>query len=155
MFKVQKGVTLVALVVTIIVLLILAGVSISMVVGQNGILTRTRGSVDNQNAASAREKISMAVSTLEMEYQTAWAADPTTQRATIFTAAKAREEIVKNGAQDEAAATSVSAALTAGATVKVNGYTFTNVKVDSDTGALTMDATVTTPDGKSVTLSNN
>jgi len=155
MFKGQKGVTLVALVVTIIVLLILAGVSISMVVGQNGILTRTRGSVDNQNAASAREKISMAVSTLEMEYQTAWAADPTTQRATIFTAAKAREEIVKNGAQDDAAATSVSAALTAGATVKVNGYEFTNVKVDADTGALTMDATVTTPDGKSVTLSNN
>ena len=155
MFKGQKGVTLVALVVTIIVLLILAGVSISMVVGQNGILTRTRGSVDNQNAASAREKISMAVSTLEMEYQTAWAADPTTQRATIFTAAKAREEIVKNGAQDEAAATSVSAALTAGATVKVNGYTVTNVKVDSDTGALTMDATVTTPDSKTVTLSNN
>ena len=36
----QKGVTLIALVITIIVLLILAGVSISMLTGDNGILTR-------------------------------------------------------------------------------------------------------------------
>ena len=33
----QKGITLIALVVTIIVLLILAGVSISMLTGDNGI----------------------------------------------------------------------------------------------------------------------
>ena len=36
----QKGITLIALVVTIIVLLILAGVSIAMLTGQNGILER-------------------------------------------------------------------------------------------------------------------
>ena len=36
----DKGITLIALVVTIIVLLILAGISISMLTGQNGILTR-------------------------------------------------------------------------------------------------------------------
>ena len=36
----NNGVTLVALVVTIIVLLILAGVSITMVVGPNGVITR-------------------------------------------------------------------------------------------------------------------
>ena len=36
----QKGITLIALVITIIVLLILAGVSIAMLTGQNGILTR-------------------------------------------------------------------------------------------------------------------
>lgn len=35
-----KGITLIALVITIIVLLILAGVSISMLTGENGILTR-------------------------------------------------------------------------------------------------------------------
>ncbi len=38
----QKGITLIALVVTIIVLLILAGISISMLTGQNGILNRAR-----------------------------------------------------------------------------------------------------------------
>ena len=45
--KKNGGITLIALVVTIIVLIILAGVSISMLTGQNGILTR---------AAKAKEK---------------------------------------------------------------------------------------------------
>ena len=36
----EKGITLIALVVTIIVLLILAGISIAMLTGQNGILNR-------------------------------------------------------------------------------------------------------------------
>ena len=40
MFKEQKGITLVALVITIIVLLILAGVTIAMVLGDNGIINR-------------------------------------------------------------------------------------------------------------------
>ncbi len=38
----QKGVTLIALVVTIIVLIILAGVSINMLVGENGIITKAQ-----------------------------------------------------------------------------------------------------------------
>ena len=36
----NKGITLIALVITIIVLLILAGVSISMLTGENGVLTK-------------------------------------------------------------------------------------------------------------------
>ena len=36
----QKGITLIALVITIIVLLILAGISIAMLSGDNGILNR-------------------------------------------------------------------------------------------------------------------
>ena len=47
----QNGITLIALVVTIIVLLILAGISISMLTGQNGILNR---------AAEAKEKTGIA-----------------------------------------------------------------------------------------------
>ena len=38
--KSSKGITLIALVITIIVLLILAGVSIAMLTGDNGILTQ-------------------------------------------------------------------------------------------------------------------
>ena len=38
--KFQNGITLIALVITIIVLLILAGVSIATLTGENGILTR-------------------------------------------------------------------------------------------------------------------
>ena len=40
--KTSKGITLIALIVTIIVLLILAGVSIAMLTGENGILTQAR-----------------------------------------------------------------------------------------------------------------
>lgn len=42
MLKGQKGITLVALVVTIVVLIILAGISIALVLGDNGILTRAK-----------------------------------------------------------------------------------------------------------------
>ena len=37
----EKGITLIALVLTLIVLLIISGISISMLTGQNGILNRT------------------------------------------------------------------------------------------------------------------
>ena len=47
----NRGITLIALVVTIIVLLILAGISISMLTGQNGILNR---------ASEAKEKTETA-----------------------------------------------------------------------------------------------
>ncbi len=50
-FKKNKGITLIALVVTIIVLLILAGISIAMLSGQNGILNR---------ASEAKEKTGIA-----------------------------------------------------------------------------------------------
>ena len=43
--KQVKGITLIALVVTIIVLLILAGVAISLTIGQNGIITRAQTAV--------------------------------------------------------------------------------------------------------------
>ena len=40
--KQEKGITLIALVVTIIVLLILAGVALNLTIGQNGIFTRAQ-----------------------------------------------------------------------------------------------------------------
>ena len=53
--KKQRGITLIALVVTIIVLLILAGVSVSMLTGQNGILTNAAKAKENTEAASDLE----------------------------------------------------------------------------------------------------
>ncbi len=52
----QKGITLIALVVTIIVLLILAGVSIQMITGQNGILNKAREAADKTKAAADEEQ---------------------------------------------------------------------------------------------------
>lgn len=55
MLKEQKGITLVALVVTIIVLIILAGVSIALVLGDNGIITRARAGRNNYIVAANEE----------------------------------------------------------------------------------------------------
>ena len=66
-----KGITLVSMVITIIVMLILAGVSISMVVGENGVLTRASTSAVKTNLASVAEDFNLAVSDIEMQYETA------------------------------------------------------------------------------------
>ena len=57
----QKGITLIALVITIIVLLILAGVSIAMLTGQKGILTQANNAKNATELASAKEKVELAV----------------------------------------------------------------------------------------------
>lgn len=57
--RTQKGITLVALVITIIVMLILAGVSISMVAGENGVLTRAEDAVESNQQAEEIEKIKL------------------------------------------------------------------------------------------------
>lgn len=54
--KRNKGITLIALVVTIIVLLILAGVSISMLTGQNGVLTKAQEAKEKTTAAQQEEQ---------------------------------------------------------------------------------------------------
>ena len=69
MFKKQTGITLVALVVTIIVLLILAGVSISLVVGNNGVITQASSSVIKTRAAEAKQALELAIGTAETQYQ--------------------------------------------------------------------------------------
>lgn len=59
--KNNKGITLIALVVTIIVLLILAGVSIAMLTGQNGILNRGQSAAIESAVTDAKEQISLSV----------------------------------------------------------------------------------------------
>ena len=59
MFKQERGITLIALVITIIVLLILAGVSIAMLTGENGILTQSQNSKVKSNDAETAERINM------------------------------------------------------------------------------------------------
>ncbi len=60
-FKQKQGITLIALVVTIIVLLILAGISIAMLTGQNGILNRATEARDANGTAQIDEQVKLAV----------------------------------------------------------------------------------------------
>ena len=57
--KDESGITLIALVVTIIVLIILAGVSINMLVGENGIITQAQKSKEDTERAEEQEKSDM------------------------------------------------------------------------------------------------
>ena len=57
----NKGITLIALVVTIIVLLILAGISIMMLTGQNGILNRAGQAKEDTGNAQIDEMVKMSV----------------------------------------------------------------------------------------------
>lgn len=60
--KNQKGITLIALVITIIVLLILAGVSIAMLTDpNNGILTQATRAKNNTSEAEIADRINMAL----------------------------------------------------------------------------------------------
>ncbi len=54
--KSNKAITLVALIITIIVLLILAGVSLSMVLGENGLIKKAQSSVDKYKESSKNEQ---------------------------------------------------------------------------------------------------
>ena len=54
--KNQKGITLVALVVTIIVLILLAGISINLILGNNGIITIAKKAKENIELARVEEE---------------------------------------------------------------------------------------------------
>lgn len=59
--KRNKGITLIALVITIVVLLILAGVSIAMLTGENGILNQAQETKEQTEYKSAEEKVKLAI----------------------------------------------------------------------------------------------
>ena len=67
MFKKERGITLVALVVTIVVLLILAGVSISMVLGNNGIVKKASDTQAAQDRAYAEDVIESGLKAVQIE----------------------------------------------------------------------------------------
>lgn len=56
----NKGITLIALVVTIVVLLILAGITISLVFGENGVIKKAQDSKEQTAIGEMREKLEMA-----------------------------------------------------------------------------------------------
>ena len=68
--KQKKGITLIALVVTIIVLLILAGISISLVLNNTGIITKATDAKNSSERWQAQEEVNLAISYLQIENAT-------------------------------------------------------------------------------------
>ena len=69
MLKNKKGITLVALVVTIVVLLILAGVSINLVLGDNGIIAKAKEAQRKSAEATQNDLIGMNELAQQLEEQ--------------------------------------------------------------------------------------
>ena len=114
----QKGITLVALVITIIVLLILAGVTIAALSGDNGILTNASKSQQENAIGNAKDQVAMAINEATNAYYNATYLNDTTGSGSK----------VVQGEQDKTAVNYIIAITDANdATIKVfnNGGTYT------------------------------
>ena len=140
--KTSKGITLIALVITIIVLLILAGVTIATLTGDNGILTKTTEAKNKTAEAAAKEKVQTEVA------------------GSIGTDGKIDlDELNKNlqnisGIKYNGSAISDSNKIASlPATVTVDGY---NVKIEENgtTTASGTDTPVTPPTGETITITD-
>lgn len=97
MFKKENGITLVALVVTIIVLLILAGVSISMISGDDGIATRASDASKETALGNANTAMALAVSTAQTDYYALFADGTVTDADKPDTTEELNEYVNKQG----------------------------------------------------------
>ena len=66
--KKQKGITLIALVVTIVILLILSGISLNIVLGNNGIITKAQEAKIENNHSTVLEMLQMESSNYDTKY---------------------------------------------------------------------------------------
>ena len=122
--KNQKGITLIALVITIIVLLILAGITIAMLTGDNGLLTKSQQAATDNAIAGAKDIVAMNVQKGITDYlQDYYSNDSATAREKLDV---------------------VSKVATAVGTANVNGCAIANtVTADSTSGALSGYITIT------------
>jgi len=65
--KQEEGITLIALVVTIVVLLILAGISLNLVLGQNGVIGKAKDAKNSTEKGQAQDEVNLAINYLQIE----------------------------------------------------------------------------------------
>lgn len=129
----QRGITLIALVITIIVLLILAGVSIAMLSGDNGILTRANQAAFETAFATARENVANTINeTMTNHYGNVYVDDGDSTIATAINTALTTA-YPSSGTKDDGGAT-ISYSATAGTgtiTISFNDKTQTGTVTES------------------------
>ena len=68
--KEVRGITIISLVVTIVVLLILAGVSVSLVIGNNGLFDKAKSTQKVQTIAGIKEALELEKADIQVESKT-------------------------------------------------------------------------------------
>ena len=138
--KSAKGITLIALVITIIVLLILAGVSIATLTGENGILTRANDAKTQNQAGEEKEAIGLAYNGVMAE-----------NKGEGITAGQLQDELRSNGYTNATAVDNGDGTITVTFgeasnrrvyTIDANGniYDQTDEDVTPPTGEITLDS---------------
>lgn len=140
--KRKNGITLIALVITIIVLLILAGVSISMLSGDNSILGRAVDAKEKTTKAQKEESLKLAIAALMSKY---YSGNPT-QEFDEYVLANVEELRKETGASADE--------LTVDSTNKQITYKGDVFAVSED-GDVTIVASATTTPGASTTTTPN
>ena len=133
--KDQKGITLVALVITIIVLLILAGISLQLVVGDTGILTRAQNANESQKLAGIREKVELEVANVAADYyQKKYVEGATVTQTTVGEYIQSKSSDIETALKLDTGDTFVIASFSgneATATLTVGSESYTG-KIDKD-----------------------
>ena len=137
-YKRNKGITLIALVVTIIVLLILAGISINALTGQNGILNRAVESKESTGIAQTEEAIKLSVMAA------------LTEGSGTLTIENLKKELANNGITIPDNATFPVTVTTENSSYQIDQYG--NVTAASTVAQISY--TVTKIDGSEITSSN-
>ena len=128
----QKGITLVALVITIIVLLILAGVTIASLSGDNGILNRGKEAKISNAIGNAKDLINVGIQEGMTEfYNTKYAGGNTTISETTLGAYLARA-LKTNSASDVVTDVSGSGTYTITTNVKGTNGSFMTATMNAD-----------------------
>ena len=120
MFKSQKGITLVALAVTIVVLLILAGVTIAFVLSDDGVIQSAQEATTANDGAIVAENIQQALVAVQID-----------ELAGKITFGSDEGTTGKDVTSDIKAGLPTGIEITAGGTIKIkddNTVIFTNVK---------------------------
>ena len=63
----EKAITLIALIITIVILIILAGIAVATITGENGLFARAKQAKRDYSISSAKEKLQLAISDLMIE----------------------------------------------------------------------------------------
>ena len=95
----EKGITLIALVITIIIILILAGISIMTLTGENGLINKTISAKEENEMSAAKEELKLAIESLKVNYYEENA--NVTMRDYILNNEDAIEEALGNGSDVE------------------------------------------------------
>ena len=127
----NKGITLIALVITIIVLLILAGVSIAMLTGQNGILNQATQAKDDTAKAEVAERVNMAIQAAYTKYLVAANGTASTTMPVSKVVEQYNEEYGTNSAREGTESNTIKVTLNSKeytVTLKTVGQSYTTTK---------------------------